>query len=191
MTNTDSNSASLLKTSARWPVSGRNWRLVAFTPNTSASMPDSHQEELSKDEVRHLAQQVGKTSSHLQELDAAQTKLFLQVRDLHGRLSDIAPALARLEQQISNLQAMTASAMLPPIVEEAATRIIDLELESVPTEEWISVKDAAQFLGVNPSTVRRYIARGFLEMRRLPTGRGLRLLRSQVEQVLQSEPDQE
>jgi excisionase family DNA binding protein len=40
---------------------------------------------------------------------------------------------------------------------------------------WATVKEVARYLGLSPSTVRRYIRKGILPAARLPGGRGLRI----------------
>lgn len=193
MTNPDRNVHSLAKTLARYPVSGRSWRLVFFGSASNSPVLEPYHDELGREEMHRLTQQVARINHRLQELDAAQMELFLQARDLYGRLADIAPKLAHVEQQLSEIRraqegiynASFAGDPPPPSDPTAAA----VNMPPPATEEWISVRDAARILGVAPSTIRRYIARGLLESRRLPTGRGLRLLRSQVERLLITQSD--
>lgn len=182
MTNPDRNAHSLAKTLARYPVSGRSWRLVFFGSGSDSPALEPYHDELGREEMRRLAQQVAKINNRLQELDAAQTELFLQARDLYGRLADIAPKLGHLEQQISEMRRAQQGVRDAPLSSDPTAAAV--HASPTVTEEWISVRDAARILGVAPSTIRRYVARGLLESRRLPTGRGLRLLRSQVERLL-------
>ncbi len=169
------NEAPLIKTLARWPVRGRNWRRIRFDPGATGPAPEPHHGTASSHEVTRLAQRLADVNRRLDELDSAQTELFLQVRDLHARVAEVMPSLAQLERQINEV-----SASLSTIRPDTA----DTSQLQDPADGWISVKEAARFLGVNPSTVRRYIARGFLKAGRLPTGRGWRLLRSEVERLL-------
>jgi excisionase family DNA binding protein len=131
-------------------------------------------------EIARLAQRLADVSRRLDELDSAQTELFWQVRDLHARLAEMAPSLTQLERQIGEISTLLS------VAKPDMTNVGNLQ---DPTDGWISVKEAARFLGVSPDTVRRYIARGFLKARRLPTGRGWRLLRSEVKQVLSTASD--
>lgn len=192
MTNPDRNVHSLAKTLARYPVSGRSWRLVFFGPTSDSPALEPYHDELGREEMRRLAQQVARINNRLQELDAAQMELFLQARDLYGRLADIAPKLAHLEQQISEIRHAHEGARDAPSAGDPPSSLdqttVAANAPAVTADEWISVRDAARILGVAPSTIRRYVARGLLESRRLPTGRGLRLLRSQVERLLIAQP---
>lgn len=193
MTNPDRNAHPLAKTLARYPVSGRSWRLVFFGSGSDSPAREPYHDELGREEMRRLAQQVAKINNRLQELDAAQMELFLQARDLYGRLADLAPKLARLEQQVSEIHRAQGSGPGAPATGDAPSPSDPMaaaaDASPAAVDEWISVRDAARILGVAPGTIRRYIARGFLESRRLPTGRGLRLLRSQVERLLIAQPD--
>jgi excisionase family DNA binding protein len=56
------------------------------------------------------------------------------------------------------------------------------------TDEWLSLGDAAQLLGVHPSTVRSWSNRGFLPVHRTQGGHR-RYLRSEVELWLQAQRD--
>ncbi len=189
MTNLDRNALSLAKTLARYPVSGRSWRLVFFGSGSDSPAPEPYHDELGREEMRRLTQQVARINHRLQELDAAQMELFLQARDLYGRLADIAPKLSRLEQQINEIRRAQDSVLSPGDPASPDQTAAAVNAPPVIAEEWISVRDAARILGVAPSTIRRYVARGLLESRRLPTGRGLRLSRSQVERLLITQPD--
>ncbi len=192
MTNLDRNAHPLAKTLARYPVSGRSWRLVFFGSGADSPAPEPYHDELGREEMRRLTQQVARINHRLQELDAAQMELFLQARDLYGRLADLAPKLSRLEQQISEIhRAQEGVQNGPPAGDQPSPDQTAAAVNAPPVvaEEWISVRDAARILGVAPSTIRRYVARGLLESRRLPTGRGLRLSRSQVERLLIAQPD--
>lgn len=166
---------SLIKTLARWPVLGRSWRRIRFDPGAIEPALEPHPGAASHHEVTRLAQRLADVSRRLDELDSAQTELFLQVRDLHARVAEAIPSLAQLERQISEVSASLATIRL---------EVAEADLPQAPADGWISVKEAARLLGVSPSTVRRYIAQGFLKAGRLPTGRGWRLLRSEVEQLL-------
>ncbi len=169
------NEAPLIKTLARWPVRGRHWRRIRFDLGAMESAPEPRHGTASHHEITRLAQRLADVDRRLDELDSAQTELFLQVRDLHTRIAEVIPSLAQLERQIGEVSALLSTAK--PGEAEAGQ-------PQAPADGWISVKEAARFLGVNPDTVRRYIARGFLKAGRLPTGRGWRLLRSEVEQLL-------
>jgi excisionase family DNA binding protein len=74
--------------------------------------------------------------------------------------------------------------------EKRRTKDREDDASSGASDEWICVKEAARYLSVSPSTVRRYIKRGYLRSSRLPSGRRLRLLRSDVEKLLQAESPQ-
>ncbi|MCS7220020.1 MAG: helix-turn-helix domain-containing protein [Anaerolineae bacterium] len=165
----------LIKTLARWPVLGRHWRRIRFDFGAMGLAPEPHPGAISHQDVTRLAQRLADVSRRLEELDSAQTELFLQVRDLHARIAEALPSLAQLEHQINEVNASLA-AMRQEVAEAGPSQIL--------ADRWISVREAARLLGVSPGTVRRYIAQGFLKAGRLPTRRGWRLLRSEVERLL-------
>jgi len=172
----DTNSkAPLIKTLARWPVCGRNWHRIRFDLGVMEAAPELRNGMPGHQEIARLTQRLADVSRRLDELDSAQTELFWQVRDLHARLAEVIPSLTQLERQIGEISTLL------PVAKPDMTNVDDPQ---DPTDGWISVKEAARFLGVSPDTVRRYIARGFLKARRLPSGRGWRLLRSEVKQLL-------
>ncbi|HIC88501.1 MAG TPA: DNA-binding protein [Anaerolineae bacterium] len=55
-------------------------------------------------------------------------------------------------------------------------------MESVP--QWLTVAEAAEYLRVSDSTVRRYVREGLLPAARLPDKRGIRVRRSDLETLL-------
>jgi excisionase family DNA binding protein len=50
--------------------------------------------------------------------------------------------------------------------------------------EWVSVVEAAEFLGVTTRTIRNYVAQGTLTGYRAPTGRKIRLRVAEVRDLL-------
>lgn len=71
-------------------------------------------------------------------------------------------------------------------LEELEQRVIALETENErlrkeirPTSDWITIKEAAELLGIDVSTVHRYAKSGDLKKYRSPTG-SPRLKRSEV-----------
>ncbi|NOZ28623.1 MAG: helix-turn-helix domain-containing protein [Chloroflexi bacterium] len=177
----------LLKTLARWPVSGRHWRLLYLGPGVVEPAPTpNHQEPVTgrgqEDAIARIEREIAEVSSRVEELDAAQTELFLQVRDLHAQIAEIPISLDRLAQQIQDLGVVTTVVELGKDGDSHS----DGE-EEPPLEEWISVREAARYLGVSPGTVRRYIKKGYIRAGRLPSGKRLRIPRSEVERILRSE----
>jgi excisionase family DNA binding protein len=51
--------------------------------------------------------------------------------------------------------------------------------------EWVSVAEAAEFLGVTTRTIRTYVTQGTLTGYRAPTGRKIKLRTEQVRSLLQ------
>ena len=62
------------------------------------------------------------------------------------------------------------------------------KVETMPTvtsETYLTIKEAAEFLGVNPMTLRRWDATGKLKARRHPMNHYRLYRRAELEQVLQ------
>lgn len=136
---------------------------------------------LPADEKRNGAR-LGIRASNPEDLAARLEELIREVERCRLMQQRLENALAQVQQQMWLLPAYLIRLEQWSI--EAEARLMQLapgnapalssgqESEAVP---WATVKEVAQHLGLNPSTVRRYIRRGILPAARLPGGRGLRI----------------
>ncbi|GAB4558555.1 MAG: hypothetical protein Kow0047_03730 [Anaerolineae bacterium] len=162
---------SLIRTFARWPVSGRRLLLIRFDPvDTEAGLRP--------------------------EAQGSSAGLHDRVHALERRMEQLAASQEVLRTQIDNLMAAFrareseeregSAASDEPLADQPMPMLTtgdSLESSEI-VDSWITVREAAEYLGLSQSTVRRYIRQGLLPAARLPSGRGVRILRSEVERLL-------